>query len=155
MIRTRANDGQTSNKERRLEVVRQHQQVESKLSALLEMRMAGEITSDEYTAKRAELHDRQSALRLQLETTDLDDDQVEDLVAINAFELSQRLQKQWVTADYASKRTSLSIMLDSVRLNSENLEFSLRKPFNLLRDEKLVPVSGAMGTRTPNLTMPW
>lgn len=34
----------------------------------------------------------------------------------------------------------------SKRLNSENLEFSLRKPFNLLRDQKLVPLIGASGT---------
>ncbi len=29
------------------------------------------------------------------------------------------------------------------------------KPFNLLRDEKVVPLSGATGIRTPNSTMPW
>jgi hypothetical protein len=46
-------------------------------------------------------------------------------------------------------------MLETVRLNCENLEFSLRKPFDLLRDEKLVPLSGATGIRTPNSTMPW
>jgi hypothetical protein len=45
---------------------RQHEQVEAKRSALLEMRMAGEITPEEYASKRAELHDRQSALRVQL-----------------------------------------------------------------------------------------
>jgi len=30
-------------------------------------------------------------------------------------------------------------------LNSENIEFSLRKPFNLLRNETFVPLIGAEG----------
>jgi len=44
-----------------------------------------------------------------------------------------------VFADYDAKRSILSTMLESARLNSEKLDFSLRKPFDLLRDEKLVP----------------
>ena len=106
--------------------------------------MEGEITPEEYTAKRAELHDRQAALRVQLEASDRDDHEVAEL-AIKAFELSQSLKEKWVKSDYNAKRTILSIMLETVRLNCENLEFSLRKPFDLLRDEKLVPLIGAMG----------
>ena len=37
-------------------------------------------------------------------------------------------------------------MFETVRSNCENLEFSLRKPFDLLRDQKLVPLIGASGT---------
>jgi site-specific DNA recombinase len=76
--------------------------------------------------------------------SDRDDREIAEL-AIKAFELSQSLKERWLTSDYHSKRTILSIMLDSARLNSENVEFSLRKPFVLLRDEKLVPLIGAMG----------
>jgi len=36
-------------------------------------------------------------------------------------------------------------MLESALLNSEKIEFSLREPFDLLRDEKLVPLSGGEG----------
>ena len=46
--------------------------MDAKLSTLLDMRMEGEITPEEYTVKRAELHDRQSALRLQFERSDRD-----------------------------------------------------------------------------------
>jgi site-specific DNA recombinase len=154
VIKARAHSGQSENKQHREELKRQHEQVEAKLSALLEMRVDGEVTQEEYAAKRAELHDRQAALRVQLETTDRDDREVAEL-AIKAFELSQSLQERWVNADYSAKRTLLSIMLDSVRLNCENVEFSPRKPFDLLRDQKLVPLIGATGIRTPNSTMPW
>ena len=132
------------NKQHRQELQRQHEQVEAKLKSLLDLRIAAEITPDEYSAKRAEFHDRQAALRLQLESTDRDDHEVAEL-AVKAFELSQSLTERWLKADYDAKRTILSIMLESARLNSEKLEFSLRKPFDLLRDEKLVPLIGAMG----------
>jgi site-specific DNA recombinase len=144
VIKARAHSGQAENKQHRDELQRQHAQVESKLSTLLGMRVDGEITQEEYAAKRAELHDRQSALRVQLEASDRDDREIADL-AIKAFELSQSLKERWFTSDYSSKRTILSIMLDSARLNSENIEFSLRKPFVLLRDEKLVPLIGGGG----------
>lgn len=144
VIRTRAHSGQADNKQHRDELQRQHSQVEAKLSTLMDMRMEGEITPEEYTAKRAELYDRQSALRLQLERSDRDDREIADL-AIKAFELSQSLQERWLTANYNAKRTILSIMLETVRLNCENVEFSLRKPFIYLRDENLVPLSGVGG----------
>jgi hypothetical protein len=92
------------------------------------------------------LHDRQAALRVQLEASDRDDHEVAEL-AIKAFELSQSLKERWVKSDYNAKRTILSIMLETVRLNCENLEFPLRKPFDLLRDQKLVPLIGATGIR--------
>lgn len=109
--------------------------------------MEGEITPDEYTVKRAELHDRQSALRVQMEVSDRDDREVAEL-AIRAFELSQSLRERWLTANYAAKRTILDVMCKSVRSNSEKLEICLGRPFDLLRDEKLVPPSGATGNRT-------
>jgi site-specific DNA recombinase len=144
VIRARAHSGQAENKDRRLELQQQHEQVEAKLKMLLDLRIAAEITPDEYAAKRAELHDRQAALRLQLESTDRDDHEVAEL-AVKAFELSQSLTERWVRADYNAKRAILSIMLESARLNSEKLEFSLRKPFDLLRDEKIVPLIGGGG----------
>jgi site-specific DNA recombinase len=144
VIRTRAHSGQDENKQHREELQRQHAQVEAKLSTLLDMRMEGEITPDEYSVKRGELHERQSALRVQLERSDRDDREIAEL-AIKAFELSQSLSERWVTSNYNAKRTILSIMLETVRLNCENLEFSLRKPFDLLRDQKLVPLSGGGG----------
>ena len=147
VIRARAHAGQEQNREHRKELERQRDQVEAKLSALLELRMDGEVSPDDYATKRRELHERQSAIRLQLETTDQDDKEIADL-AVKAFELSQSLTERWLTADYASKRTILGIMCETVRLNSRNLEISLRKPFNVLCDEEFVPLTGGGGNRT-------
>lgn len=95
-------------------------------------------------SKRADLHNRQAGLRVQLEASNRDGHEIAEL-AIRAFELSQSLGQRWVKADYDAKRTILSVMLETVRLNCGNLQFSLRKPFDLLRNENLVPLSGAMG----------
>jgi hypothetical protein len=48
--------------------------------------LAGEIGPEAYTAKRAQLRDRQSGLRERPEAGDLDDREIAEL-AINAFEL--------------------------------------------------------------------
>jgi hypothetical protein len=67
-------------------------------------------------------------------------------LTFEAFELLQSLSEKRLTADYHAKRTILSILLETVRSNSENLEFSLRKPFNLPRDQNFIPLTGASGT---------
>ncbi len=122
--------------------------MDEKLRALLDLRMDDEISADEYAIKRRELQDRQTALAVQIQSADRYDREIADL-AIKAFELSQSLTEKWLSSAYNAKRTVLSILLETVRLNSRNIEFSLRKPFNLLRDVKLVPLSGATGNRTP------
>lgn len=144
VIRARAHAGQADNKANKVELRRQHDQIEAKLATLLDLRMDGEIDQAAYAAKRSELQDRQAGIRAQLEASDRDGHQIAEL-AIKAFELSQSLEHRWVNANYNAKRTILSIMLETVRLNSDNLEFSLRKPFEILRDTKLVPLIGAMG----------
>ena len=144
VIKARAKSSQHDNRQQKAELTRQHQQVEAKLDALMEMRIAAEITPEQYAAKRNELTDRQASIRLQLDMADRDDHEIADL-AIKAFELSQSLQAKWITASYDAKRTILSIMLESALSNSEKIEFSLRKPFNLLQDVKHVPLSGTGG----------
>jgi hypothetical protein len=51
---------------------------------------------------------------------------------------------------YAAKRTILGIVLEKVVLNSSeegfSLGFTVRKPFDVLVDQKLVPIAGASGT---------
>ncbi len=48
--------------------------------------------------------------------------------------------------EYRQAQEIRDIMLKTVRLNTGNVEFTPRKPFDLLRDVKLVPLSGASGT---------
>jgi len=150
VIRAKAHAGQEQNQLHRAELQRQRTVIEGKLKTLLELRIDGEVTAEEYSAKRTELHDRQAGIGLQLETTDHDDREVADL-AVKAFELSQSLRARWVTADYAAKRTILEILCESVRSNSQKLEITLRKPFDLLSNGFAVSLSGGDETRTRDL----
>jgi site-specific DNA recombinase len=114
--------------------------------------MDGEIGTDEYAAKRAELHERQSAIRLQFETTDRDDREIADL-AIRVFELSQTLESRRKTADYAAKREILELMCESACLNSQNLEIRLKKSVDLIAKQFPVSLNGAEESRTPDLVI--
>jgi len=144
VIRTTAHHGQRDNDARKTDLLRQQQQVDLKLKTLLDLRMENEIGADEYAAKRAELRERQSAIRLQLEVSDLDAEQIADR-ALAAFELSQSLVQRWVKADYTAKRTILEIMVKSALLNSENIEISLKKPFDVLSNGLSKTLSGGGG----------
>ena len=144
LIKAKSQVGFAQNREHQAELLRQREQVNAKLQKLLDLRMDGEITADEYATKRQELYERQSAVALQLQTSDVDSREIADL-AIKAFELTQSLKDRWVTADYKAKRAILGIVLKNARLNSQNVEFSLKLPYEKLRDARCVPLSGAMG----------
>lgn len=150
VIRAKANGCQEQNRQHQAELERQRVQIEGKLKTLLDLRMEGEITAEEYASKRAELHERVSGVRLQLESCDKDDREVEDL-AVKVFELAQSLKTRWESADCATKRTILDIVCESVLSNQENLHISTKKPFDLLSNGSLVNESGGKGTRTPDL----
>jgi hypothetical protein len=122
VIRAKAHTANTQNRQHRDELARQKKQVEEKLRVLLDLRVEGEISSDEYAAKRRELNGRQTAIRLQLEVADRDDREIAEQ-AIKAFELSQTLKTRWKTADPASKRTILDILCESIRELAESALF--------------------------------
>ncbi len=149
VIRTKARHGQEENLRHRAELDRQLAQVEAKLRTLLDLRMDGEISADDFAAKRAELHDRQAGIRLQLESSDRDDRAIADM-AVKVFELSQSLKSRWKSADYAAKRSILEILCESVESNREKLRIVTRKPFDPIANGSLVSSSGANRTRTGN-----
>lgn len=132
------------------ELTRQKAAVESKLQTLLNLRMDGEVGQDEYASKRRELHERQTAIRLQIETSDRDDREIADQ-ALRAFELSQTLKSRWKTAGIASKRTILGILCEQIRSNRQKLLFIPRKPFDLLENSNFSGMTGAEESRTPDL----
>jgi site-specific DNA recombinase len=71
-------------------------------------------------------------------------DEKSELV-INAFELSQKLEEKWVTAGGAEKRKILEILCLNLELMDVSLEFSIRKPFDLLSEGLLFETIGVTG----------
>jgi site-specific DNA recombinase len=150
VVKARAGHSRELNGQLRADLERQRLAAESRLKALLDLRVDREITAEDYAAKRSELLDRQAGLRVQLEETDRDDAQIADL-AVRVIELSQSLENRWKTGDFRAKREILGLLCESVRSNSENLEIRLRKPFDLIASGDLVSSSGAEESRTPDL----
>ena len=69
-------------------------------------------------------------------------------LAVKAFELSQTLREQWLTADYAAKRRILEIILSNCILVDGTLCPTIRKPFDVLAEGLLSKESGGGGNRT-------
>ncbi len=97
------------------ELTRQREQISVKLQTLLDLRMDGEVSADEYARKRQELYERQSAIALQLQVSDRDRREIADL-AVKAFELSQSLTERWINPHVASMSVNRSS--DVVRLSA-------------------------------------
>lgn len=119
---------------RQLSLVIQHH------NQLVNMRLNEEINSDTYAAKATELRDREAMLKLQLDACDLGRHETAE-IAVKAFELSQNLRGQWVTADYSTKRRYLEIVFLNFVLDDVTLVPTTRKPFDVLAEGLLVSSS--------------
>jgi len=110
-----------------LESIRQQQK------RLLNHLLLKEIDSDTFAENNTELRDRAVHLRLELEACDRGRDEIID-IAVKAFELTQDLRAQWVTADYAAKRRILEITCLNFSLDGVTLVPVMRKPFDVLAE---------------------
>ena len=113
--------------EQELATVREHQK------RLLNLRLLEEIEADTYAMKAQELRDRESELKLQIDSADRNRHEIID-TAIKAFELSQNLRAKWFAADWAAKRRILEIVCLNWKLDGVSLVPEWRKPFDLLAE---------------------
>jgi site-specific DNA recombinase len=139
-LRSQTVQDQQVNRERRAEMNRQLSLVIQHHNQLVNMRLNEEINSDTYAAKSTELRDREAKLKLQLDACDLGRHETAE-IAVKAFELSQNLRGQWVTADYSAKRRYLEIVFLNFVLDDVTLVPTTRKPFDVLAEGLLVSSS--------------
>jgi hypothetical protein len=144
VLASQTKDAQQESLAQRAELQRQVSLTIGQQDRLLDMRLAGEVEADLFAKKQAELRDRLGNLKLQLDALDRSHDETVDLAA-KVFELSQTLRQQWLTADYAAKRRILEIVFLNCRLDDATLVPTIRKPFDVLADER--SVSESWGTR--------
>ncbi|RLS58304.1 MAG: recombinase family protein [Planctomycetota bacterium] len=116
--------------EQELATVREHQK------RLLNLRLLEEIEADTYAMKAQELRDRESELKLQIDSADRNRHEIID-TAIKAFELSQNLRAKWFAADWTAKRRILEIVCLNWKLDGVSLVPEWRKPFDLLAERLL------------------
>ena len=94
----------TSELSRQLAVLRNSQQ-----DRLLNLRLLDEIDESTFASKSTELRDQIADLSQQIASADRNHAEQGEL-AVKTFELSQRLQEKWLTADMATKRQLLQIV---------------------------------------------
>jgi site-specific DNA recombinase len=75
---------------------------------------------------------------LQMEVVDRDRGEQAEL-ATRVFELSQALEKKWLTADFAEKRKLLDLVFSNFKLDGVTLCSEIRKPFDVLAKGLVVP----------------
>jgi site-specific DNA recombinase len=134
LLRVRSMDTQKASAEQRQELQRQVATIVAQQGKLLNLRLVDEIDAGTFTPKNNELKDRLAQLKLQLDACDRGRDENTDL-AVKAFELSQRLAEKWVTADCRVKRQILEIVCLNCTLENTSLVATIRKPFDVLRED--------------------
>lgn len=144
VLASQTKDPEQESLAQRAELQRQASLTIGQQDRLLDMRLAGEVEADVFAKKQADLRDRLATLKLKLDAVDRSHDETADS-ASKVFELSQTLRHQWFTADYAAKRRILEIVFLNCRLDDAILVPTIRKPFDVLADERCI--SESWGTR--------
>ncbi len=140
VLRSQTKDAQADSLAQRAELQRQITLAVNQQNRLVDLRIGDEIDADVFANKQTELRDRISSLKLQLDVVDRSHDEMSEL-AVKVFELSQTLRRQWLTADYATKRRIMEIVFLNCRLVDATLVPTIRKPFDVLAEGLLVQSS--------------
>jgi hypothetical protein len=141
VLKSKTHDSQKDSRAQSAELERQKSLLIAQQDRLLNLRIDDKIDDDTFGRKSTEIRDRIASIKLQIDALDRNHDESAEL-ALRVFELSQVLRQKWLTADYAEKRKILEIVLLNCRLDGATLIPTIRKPFDVLAEEHLVPQSG-------------
>lgn len=97
----------------------------------MNLRLIDEVDDETFAAKNTELRDRIAAFDLKIKECS-DGNQTD--TALKLFELSQTLKDKWLTSDCRQKRRILNTVCLNFKLNDANLEYTIRKPFDVLAE---------------------
>jgi hypothetical protein len=107
---------------------------------LLNLRLLGEIEAETFGRKNTELRDRIGTLTTQLEASHRQRDEYAD-IAQKLFDHSQSLTERWLKAEYPEKRQVLEMLCLNFSLEGAILVPTMRSPFDLLDEGRLVSSS--------------
>ena len=140
MLRLWIQDEQQQSRSTADDIQRELKNLRAQQDRLLNLRLFGEIEADTFGRKNTELRDRIATLTLQLEASHRQRDEYAD-IAQKVFELSQSLTERWVGAEYAEKRQILEMLCLNFSLDGATLVPTMRSPFDLLVEGRLVSSS--------------
>lgn len=103
------------------------------------MRDSRRITQDIYDKKERELRQKQRDFSLQLEHL-VNADESYHITAKTVLSLAQRAEQIFDSSEVAEKRQILEMVLQNPVVKGKNLEFTIRKPFDLMAEVKGYPI---------------
>ena len=107
----------------------EYDRAQRRVEALLDLRLDGSITQDEYDKKLQELKEQQYRLNIELEEHTKADHQYHIHVG-TVLRLSRRLSGIFESSEPQEKRAILGYLLQNSTVEAKTLHYSLRKPFD-------------------------
>lgn len=111
---------------------KEHTEIENKLSALVDLRLAGELTKEEFQTKKQRLKDRQYEISRLLHAYDETDDQFINTTEMLINFASEALET-FKGSEMSKKREMLNFVFQNLKLKGHKLEFTLRFPFDIFK----------------------
>jgi DNA invertase Pin-like site-specific DNA recombinase len=99
--------------------------------ALINLLADQSITKDEYDRKQQEAKDKQHLLNIELEEHTKADSNYKVHVA-TVFNLARSMKEIFESSENIEKRAFLNFLLQNPTVSAKKIEFTLRKPFNLI-----------------------
>jgi len=106
-------------------------EVKNQQAELLRLRIASEITSDDFSAMKAEIQAREANLKLQVEAAEQKHTKGTQVVH-QVLHLVQTLPSRWSGMGVSAKRQTLDTLFTSLRLDGTSLVPTMRRPFDVL-----------------------
>lgn len=107
---------------------REYTMTQKRLDSLLDVRLEGSITRDEYDRKASELKQRQNEITVQLEDyTRADKDFAKALSDL--LEVGSNAKELFKSSEIAQKRALINFILPNLEVNAGTLDYSIRSPF--------------------------
>jgi len=102
-----------------------------RLSNLLDLRIDGSITQDEYDKKATELRQKQHELTNKLNTLNISEEEY-SITLIKLIDICSRAYELFESSKVEQKRQIINFVLTNLQLRGKTLEFELKKPFDIL-----------------------
>lgn len=125
-----ANSKKAYHEEAIARIRRDYDMIQKKLDALLDMRLDGSITRDEYDKKCMQLKERQYELNAELSAHTKADESF-NITVSTLLDLASRAYDLFESSKVAQKRALINFTLSNLRLNGATLEYEKKKPFSL------------------------
>ena len=104
--------------------------IQTKLDKLMDLLLENTIDKDEHNQKRHKLKQRQIELTNQINSYNIADDGFRDAL-VDTLELARKAHQLFIGSNNAGKRRLINFIFSNLSLNGQELQYTLRKPFDL------------------------